>query len=271
MLSLAVGELVRRIDDGVPAAIADEPEAVHRLRTSVRRLRNVLAAFRRYLDRDATAGLRAELKVWGDALGRARDLEVRAAQLAEAADAVGLDEEDRSALVDELHAAHERAHAQAVRWTRSRRGRELRKALAAWADAPPLADRAGRPAKKAARRAVRRQADRTLEAAGRLDGPEAAHALRKAARRLRHTCDAVRSAGLLGGRTKALGRAGHRIQSLLGDHRDALLLAEHVRSQADGSPAADAVVGWCQERSLAALADLPAALADLHARREALH
>ncbi|WP_344400196.1 CHAD domain-containing protein, partial [Promicromonospora sukumoe] len=71
---------MRRVHDGVPAALADEPDAVHRLRTSVRRLRNVLAAFKRYLDRDAAAELRSRLKELGDVLGKARDLEVRAQQ-----------------------------------------------------------------------------------------------------------------------------------------------------------------------------------------------
>ncbi|WP_157602450.1 CHAD domain-containing protein, partial [Promicromonospora kroppenstedtii] len=72
LLSLAIGDLVRQIQDDVPRALADEPDAVHRLRTSVRRLRNVLAAFRRYLDRDAAAALRSRLKEWGDVLGQAR-------------------------------------------------------------------------------------------------------------------------------------------------------------------------------------------------------
>jgi CHAD domain-containing protein len=259
---------VRKIRERVPAALADEPDAVHRLRTSVRRLRNVLAAFRKYLDKDSTAELRSRLKEWGDALGRARDLEVRTQQAAALADAAGLDEEARSALLDPLRAAHARAHADVVRWTRSDRGQDLARLLEAWAAAPRLGERASRPAEKAARRAVRRQAGRTLDAARRLADLETAHELRKAARRLRHTCDALTRApvGLLGRRAKRLGSAGHRLQSLLGDHRDALLLAEHVRAHAGGSREYDAVVGLCQERALTALADLPAALADLEAK-----
>lgn len=265
---------MRRIHDRLPGALADEPDAVHRLRTSVRRLRNVLAAFRRYLDKDAAAELRSALKEWGDALGRARDLEVRLMDAAVAADAVGLDDDARAVLLDPLRAAHERAHADVVRWTPSGqgsgqgRGRELFRLLDDWAAAPRLGDRAARPAKKAARRAVRRQTARTLGSAGDLTNLESAHELRKAARRLRHTCDAItrQPVGLLGRRTKDLGSAGHRIQSLLGDHRDALLLAEHARERTDASPEYDAVVGRCQEQALAALADLPAALGELVSR-----
>ena len=270
MLTLAVDDLVRRIHQRVPAALADEPDAVHRLRTSVRRLRNVLAAFRRYLDEDATGELRSQLKEWGDVLGRARDLEVRAHQAATAADATGLDEKTRSALLEPLVAAREQARADVVRWTRSEQGRDLGRLLDDWAVAPRLGDRASRPAKKAARRTVRRQTERTLGSVGELTDLESAHELRKAARRLRHTCEAItrKPVGLLGRRTKDLGATAHRIQSLLGDHRDALLLADHVREHSNGSPAYDAVVGLCQERALAALADLPAALGELEARAQ---
>ncbi len=45
MLADIVGDLVALIDARTPAALADEPDAVHQLRTAVRRLRNVLAAF----------------------------------------------------------------------------------------------------------------------------------------------------------------------------------------------------------------------------------
>lgn len=267
MLTLVVQDHVRRIRELVPPALDDEPDAVHRLRTSVRRLRNVLAAFRRYLDKEATAELRSELKGWGDVLGLARDLEVRAREAAAAADAVGLGTADRSALVTPLTKARGRAHADVVRWTRSDQGRALAGLLDAWAAAPRLGERASQPAKKAARHAVRHQAERVLSAIGELKDLETTHELRKAARRLRHTCDAITRApvGLLGRRTRRLASAGHRLQTLLGDHRDALLLAEHVRTHADGSPNHDAVVRRCQERALTALADLPAALGELEA------
>lgn len=258
---------MRQIQEGVPAALADEPDAVHGLRTSVRRLRNVLAAFRRYLDQDAAAELRSRLKEWGDVLGQARDLEVRAEQATAAADAADLDDDARSALVDPLRTAHGHAHTEVVRWTRSNRAADLNRLLTRWAAKPRLGERAPRPAKKAARRTVHRQTGRVLDAARRLDDPEAAHELRKAGRRLRHTCDAITRppVGLLGGRTRDLGAAGHRIQSVLGDHRDALLLADHVRAHAHGSPAYDAVVALCQENALAAVADLPSALTELEA------
>ncbi|GAB2475797.1 hypothetical protein GCM10027063_15870 [Promicromonospora xylanilytica] len=261
-------DLVRRIHDRVPPALADEPDGVHRLRTSVRRLRNVLAAFRRYLDKEATAELRSLLKEWGSVLGHARDLEVRALEASAAAEAAGLGDADRSALISPLERERGRAHADVVDWTRSDRWRDLDRLLSSWAAEPRLGERASQAAKKAARRAVRRQAERTLGRTGELTDLESAHELRKAARQLRHTAEAItrKPVDLLGRRTKDLGAAGHRIQALLGDHRDALLLAEHVQARSNGSAAHDAVVGRCHERALAALADLPAALGELETR-----
>src|SRR5918998_3119829 len=75
-----VADHVRRIEQRTPAAVADEPDGVHALRTGVRRLRNVLAVYRKVFDSDAVAGLRDRLADFGAVLGEARDLEVRIQQ-----------------------------------------------------------------------------------------------------------------------------------------------------------------------------------------------
>ncbi|THJ00131.1 CHAD domain-containing protein, partial [Nocardioides sp.] len=109
--------------------------------------------------------------------------------------------------------------------------------LATWSVAPPLTDRARRPAEKVATKAVRRQVERVLAATHHLDDPDhvdEAHEVRKAARRLRHAADAVSRppASTLAGWAPTVGGLGQRIQGMLGDHRDALLLADHVREHA---------------------------------------
>jgi CHAD domain-containing protein len=76
-----------------------------------------------------------------------------------------------------------------------------------------------------------------LGAAHHLDdvvGVVEAHEVRKAARRLRHTADAVSGppASVLDGWAPMVGGLGKTIQGMLGDHRDALLLADHVREHA---------------------------------------
>ena len=60
---------------------ARDPEAVHRMRVAVRRLRAILRASRSLFAEDWTEGLRRELKWLGIALGRVRDLDVLRAQV----------------------------------------------------------------------------------------------------------------------------------------------------------------------------------------------
>ena len=54
---------------------ARDPEAVHRMRVAVRRLRAILRASGSLSDDDLVEGLRRELKWLGIALGRVRDLD----------------------------------------------------------------------------------------------------------------------------------------------------------------------------------------------------
>lgn len=264
MVTLVVGDLVRRIEEGVPPALADEHDAVHRLRTSVRRLRNVLAGFRGLLDPAATRAARDRLAALGGMLGAARDREVRVEQLRSAAREAGLDAE-AATWVEPLVVEHTEAHAAFAAWWDGVEGEELRRTLAAWTAAPPLTDRAAVPAEEAAYRVVRRQATRTADAermaVGRL---EEAHELRKAGRRLRHLADAVTAppVPVLGKRARRLGRAGQQIQSVLGDHRDALLLADHLRAVGADVRLLDV----CHARAAAAERALPDALTELDLR-----
>ena len=59
-----------------PRTRADEPDALHQLRVTARRLRSALTTFRPLLDRAAVDDLRAELGWLGQQLSEARDVEV---------------------------------------------------------------------------------------------------------------------------------------------------------------------------------------------------
>ena len=61
-----------------PAVRRDEPDAVHQMRITVRRLRSALQAFTPILSKADTEHLSAELKWLGGVLGEARDVEVLA-------------------------------------------------------------------------------------------------------------------------------------------------------------------------------------------------
>ena len=271
MLAEIVGDLAARILDRGPAALADEPDAVHQLRTAVRRLRNVLAAFAQYVEPAALGGLPARLTDYGDRLGEARDLEVRTEWCAAVAAEVGLDEETRARLAGPLEEAHAQAHAALVAWSRSDEADELQTALDTWANTSAVPSGSARPATVVAREVVAAQADRVLARTvdDYLRDPEAAHALRKAGRRLRHAADAVTQppAAVLGPAAAALGELGSRLQSLLGDHRDALLLADHVRrslpDDADARASYATVIEAAERAAEAAIAGVPEVLEKL--------
>jgi CHAD domain-containing protein len=270
MLAEVITHLVAKIGAKAPAALADEPDAVHQLRTAVRRLRNVLAAFSQYVEPSAVGGLRARLADYSDRLGLARDLEVRAAWCEQVATEIGLAEDVRDRLVTPLLEAHARAHAALVEWAGSPDAESLHAALASWAAAPALANGTARPASAVAREVLTAQVERVIDhAAEYRNDPESAHALRKAGRRLRHTADAVTKppAEVLGPDAAALGELGSRVQSLLGDHRDALLLAAYVRESlpddADLRASYTRAIEEAERAAAAAIAAVPEVLGQL--------
>lgn len=256
LLTSVAADLATGIRAGRPAALADEPDAVHRLRTTVRRLRNLLAAFRRCFDTAEAAELGAALASYGSLLGECRDLEVRAADARAALAALGLADELEPTVVAPLERVHAAAHAQLVAWHAGPDAAALDALLDRWSQAPPLRRRARRPAGATARKAVRRQVRRVLRRADR--GAE--HDLRKAARRLRHTADAVAS---VRPDAATLGRLGHRVQGVLGDVRDAQLLAEHARRCG-----AEPLAAYAEQAADVARAGLAEPLGALRARAD---
>lgn len=278
-------EAVRdRLHEYHPRALLDEPDALHQMRTNVRRLRSLLAAYGPVLDAGVVTEVRRRLRELGRELGTVRDLEVRV-QVAEealaAADEAGrfASDEDRTRvrgiLVDEETVAHDQAHARFVERQRMPRAiarlEELDRLLAD----PPFTERAERPARRELAELLDREASRAAGRARRLPdhpAPEDLHELRKAARRLRYAAEAVTQppVELFGDAAVALAEAGDAIHDVLGDHRDELLFAEHLRRSAAhaahaGRPA-DTLVRLAEDaddRAAAHLAKLPDATDDL--------
>lgn len=263
-------DLVERISAAAPAALADEPDGVHKLRTAVRRLRNVLVAFEGEIKPKPRKRLRRSLKRYGDALGRARDLEVRATDAVTAADAVRLNAPSRDRLVLPLLDGHAGAHAEFVAWTRGPEADRLLRDLQAVVRKGVVRAGGGSGA-DLARVVVLAQADRAADLVDRYtEDEESAHELRKAGRRLRHVAESV--GDVLGGRAADLGTAGSRLQGLLGDHRDGLLLAEHVRMHVreTGEPLATyaELIGFAEGRAAQAVGEVPGAIEHLAHCRE---
>ncbi|MEV6430144.1 CHAD domain-containing protein [Nocardia sp. NPDC051463] len=273
-LVAALCDDVDRLLAAEPDVRADTHDSVHQMRVATRRLRSVLRSYRSLFEQAPTAAMGVELKWLAGLLGVARDAEVRAerftALLAEhagsesvmaasdsaAASAVSTTaaaQPDRAeftaadivAVTTELVGAEQtkyaRAHAEILAELDGHRYRKLRDELSAWRTDPPL-DRAeaARPASDAFERVLRRDRTRLRRlvfaepAVPPAQRVELLHDIRKSAKRLRYSCEAA--AETLGAAAADLGSSAKRLQTVLGDHRDAVESREAILARAADAP-----------------------------------
>jgi CHAD domain-containing protein len=228
-----------------PGVRVDEPDALHRMRSAARRLRQALRAQRRLLDRSRTDPVAGELHWLVGLLADARDHEVLAERLPD--QVARLRREDpslRPALKgltgqvrDQERARHDTAWRTVVDALDGPRYFALLDALDALLSDPPLRRKARKPAVKQLRRAAerdrRRLTKRLAAAESASEGPErerALHGARKAARRARHTAETALPYG--GKRARRLRKRTKAVQQLLGDHQDAVVARRAVLSLA---------------------------------------
>jgi CHAD domain-containing protein len=208
----------------------DEPDAVHQMRVTTRRLRAALQAFPMVLPKPATAGLRDELRWLGRVLGDARDAEV-------------LEQHFQAALAElplELvigpakarvtaHFAPEQAAARraVLKALDSRRYFRLLDDLDRLLDDPPRTAAASAAADEILSRSVARAYRRTKRRMGRAlrapagaDRDIALHEARKAAKRARYAADAAEP--VFGQPARRFAKRMKAVQSVLGDHQDAV-------------------------------------------------
>lgn len=243
---------------------ADDPEWIHQMRIGVRRLRALLSLARKAFAAARIEPLRAELRWLAQSLGHARDLDVFAGEtlpLLRDAARTGSEHELDGAL-DELAARAQarrteaRAHARAA--VASPRFVRLVLAAAALA-AAPAADRGDsrahpgrlrRPAKAVAKRLQKRRHAALLALGHDLAhaAPEARHAARLAAKKLRYATEFF--APLFGRRrTRDYLKALAALQEELGAWNDAAVAARIAAELAGArSPAAAAFAGWAAAR-----------------------
>jgi CHAD domain-containing protein len=194
------------IDEWLEGAIADleglglavrrdAPDAVHKARTTTRRLRTVL----RVIPGAAAKQARRALRAYGELLGAARDLEVRADLAEQLIDESGGDEATDAAR-DRLVAPARRAYHDAHRH------------VVAYLDGP------------AYNRLLARLAAVVDDAAG-VDDLAVRHEARKSARSMRYLAEVVGDV--------ATAAAGAERQGVLGEHRDLTLLARSLEGEAD--------------------------------------
>ncbi|MEU9853402.1 CYTH and CHAD domain-containing protein [Streptomyces sp. NPDC047974] len=221
-------EALVRLD---PAVRRDLPDAVHQLRVACRRLRSAFKTYRKVLDRDVTDPIGDELKWLAGELGHARDQEVLAARLGDALDGLAREHvrgpvRGRLRTWDRTRTAGSRHRA--LDALDSPRHLALLDALDGLLADPPLKPAARRKAAKVLPKAIRRDYRRL---AGRIgpaldldpghDRDLALHEARKAAKRARYAADAA--VPTLGRSAKRFAKRMKSVQSLLGDHQDAVV------------------------------------------------
>lgn len=220
-----------------PAVRRDEPDSVHQMRVTARRLRSTLQSFPMVLRKQTIKNLGDELKWLGTVLGEARDTEVLSEYLRS-----GL-----GALPPELvmgpaearirvHFAPLAADARAAVSQALDSGRyfALLDDLDWLIEHPPLTPEAAEPAREVLATAVRRAAKRTrrrvrrayLTPAGR-DRDVGLHEARKAAKRARYAAEAAKPA--LGKPARRLTKRMKAVQSILGEHQDAVTARSAAR------------------------------------------
>lgn len=221
-----------------PAVRVDAEDAVHKMRVAARRLRSVLAAYRRLVDREVTEPLREELKWLGGVLGPVRDAEVIRAHLRRA-----VEQEPPEAVLgggerldDRLAADHDAARRAALAALSSDRYLRLLDRLDHVGDAVGGRRAAQRAPKGLARevgrahRRMRRILDEALDSADPAERARLLHEVRKAVKRARYAADCGTPA--LGARAKALAARMEHGQELLGDHQDSIVIRDLLRQVA---------------------------------------
>ncbi|MEW1908310.1 CHAD domain-containing protein [Kitasatospora sp. NPDC085895] len=257
VLGAWISRQTETLADLAAAVRADEPDAVHRMRVTCRRLRSTLQAYRPLIGADTTALVTA-LKDLASALGAARDTEVLAERLT--AEARALPEDCRP---DEVAAA-------LAAWAAERTANARPEALAALdgpgfpallaalrglVAEPRFTVRADRPAPRELARVARRQQRRTarrIEAARGAEPGEAAatalHEARKAAKRARYAGEPA------GPAADRFTRWMKDLQDLLGTHQDAVLAGRTLHDLAAADPEHAFAYGVLYDRQLTAAA-----------------
>jgi CHAD domain-containing protein len=233
-------EALRALD---PQVRRDQPDAVHQMRVTTRRLRSTLQSFSQALGWSGSQHLVGELRWLGRVLGAARDAEVLAGHLAGALDQVPAEQVIGPVKARvEGHYAPQRAAARTALLAAldSERYVLLLGELDRWITGPPASAAAGRPARAVLPGAVRRTYRRTARRMRRAQRAEegtgtdvALHEARKAAKRARYAGEAVTPA--LGRKAGRFTKRMKKIQSVLGDHQDTVIARQAARELGIGA------------------------------------
>ncbi|BBZ03951.1 hypothetical protein MCHIJ_33880 [Mycolicibacterium chitae] len=219
------------------AVRSDTFDSVHQMRVTIRKLRSLLKESEESFGLTDDAWVLDELRQLAALLGVARDAEVLAAKYAEALDELPaqlIRGPVRERLVDGAQRRYDTGLRRSLKAMRTPRYFRLLDALDELAHTPaPAPGTEQKPVSlDAAYKRVRKAAKNARAAAedAAHDRDEALHRIRKSAKRLRYTAAAT-------GKRK-VSDAAKTIQSLLGDHQDAVVSRNHLSQQAEAAHAA---------------------------------
>ena len=244
VVGVAIASGVQRIIDHDPVVrLGEDPEGVHQARVGTRRLRSDLRTFGPLLDPVWVDALRADLKWVADALGAVRDADVLLERLSQAS--LALPEADRghaARLLGRLEKERAADRKRLLAVLDDPRYVELLDRLVDAARQPRLAPDADAPAAETLPKRVRKPWRKLNKSVAEL-GPEPAdadlHQVRIRAKRARYAAEAVVPA--VGGPARRLAARIAELQGVLGDHQDAVVAADWLRSAAIRASRAEAV------------------------------
>lgn len=237
-------QLAERLPAAVAAAREDRDDGLHRTRTTCRRLRAVLVAYRPLVDRERVEPVRDELRWLARALGERRDVEVVGERLGRL-----LDEEEPRLVrgpVRRRLATHQRAARRTTGAAEyvlgSDRCARLVEAVRRLAESPPWTVRADKRASKVVTTRLRKELSRVADrldavpdgapgARAERERDEAVHDLRKAVKRLRYAAEVARPA--FGADADRLTKRAKRLTTALGDRQDTVETRALLRTLAD--------------------------------------
>jgi CHAD domain-containing protein len=208
-----------------------DPESVHQLRVTVRRLRTLLRIYRRELGPGTAAGLRSELGWIARVVGAARDLDVIQERIRRDLQQVQADETTSARILSVLAERRREVQENLMADFQSDRYRELRRRLDELAGEIPA--KLGRAERQRERRVTRRHCQKAIarvllwwnaDEATLVDA--ALHRMRVDLKQLRYTCEA--SPELKTAKARSLRRHVVTMLDCLGAHQDAIVGQERL-------------------------------------------
>lgn len=233
------------------ARSGEEPEQLHQMRVSVRRMRSVLKSAAPFLDQRWSEPLRAELGWLGRELGEVRDLDVLVDRLrGETADFEAAQRKSAAQLIRPLELEHQAARKSLVVALDGERHRALISALVEAVHRPLPASGVEHCGPRELRALVAKQyrrLRRSVDEAGPDPTDAELHALRILGKRLRYTAELAEP--VLGKPMRRLLNAAKRFQDVLGEHQDACVAERRVLDLlAAHGPAPDPAIAFVAGR-----------------------